>query len=298
MNTSSSAIEPIPVCDYEGSSYRTEFWSPARRYEDNVERIALRKLLPPAGRRLAEIGAGFGRLADLYTGYEQVILLDYAQSLLKDAQQRLGRGGRFIYVAADLYRLPLAHATLDTVVTVRVLHHVRELQRAFAEIARAIRPGGTYVLEYANKRNLKAILRWLLRRQPDNPFSTDPYEFVPLNFDFHPVYIEKLLAEAGFQLRDRLAVSTFRFAPLKKVVPTWLLVAADNLLQSPMAPLSLSPSIFLRMEDGRTGSYPQPHCLWRCPRCGNEDMCEQAEAVDCPACDSHWPIEDGVYLFK
>ena len=38
------------ICDYEGSNYRTEFWEgKGRDYEDQVERIALRRLLPQNG---------------------------------------------------------------------------------------------------------------------------------------------------------------------------------------------------------------------------------------------------------
>ncbi len=52
-----------PICDYEGSSYRTEFWGgDQREYENLAERIALRALLPSGGQRLVEIGAGFGSL--------------------------------------------------------------------------------------------------------------------------------------------------------------------------------------------------------------------------------------------
>ena len=29
-----------PICDYEGSAYRTEFWGQGREYEDAVERVA------------------------------------------------------------------------------------------------------------------------------------------------------------------------------------------------------------------------------------------------------------------
>ena len=40
-----------PICDYEGSNYRTEFWEgKGRNYEDQVERIALRRLLPKHGK--------------------------------------------------------------------------------------------------------------------------------------------------------------------------------------------------------------------------------------------------------
>ena len=41
-------------------------------------------------------------------GYDQVIVLDYSRTMLQQAQQRLGTGGRYVYVAADIYRLPLA----------------------------------------------------------------------------------------------------------------------------------------------------------------------------------------------
>jgi len=103
------------ICDYEGSSYRTDFWEgQGREYEDLAERIALRKLLPAAGARLMEIGAGFGRLVDLYDGYRQVVLLDYSKSMLRQAQERLGRGGKYIYVAADLYAMPFVDSLFDT----------------------------------------------------------------------------------------------------------------------------------------------------------------------------------------
>ena len=63
-------VKPSPaprICDYEGSDYRERFWEQADRgYEDAAERLAIRRLLPANGRRLAEIGAGFGRLVDEY----------------------------------------------------------------------------------------------------------------------------------------------------------------------------------------------------------------------------------------
>jgi SAM-dependent methyltransferase len=247
------------ICDYEGSDYRTRFWESAdRAYEDAADRIALARLLPPRGERLIEIGAGFGRLADLYGGYQQVILLDYATSQLRQAQERLGRDERFIYVVADLYHLPLADSTLDTAVTVRVLHPVQDIHAALREIGRVLKPGGTYVLDYANKRHIKAILRYLLGRQRENPFSPEPYAFVPLNYDFHPTYIEGRLREAGFTLQRQLAVSTFRLPLLKRLLDHRLLATLDGLLQVPTAPLKLAPSIFIRATRTKAGSPIEP----------------------------------------
>ena len=83
---------PTPICDYEGSHYRDEFWVAERAYEDAAERHALRALLPPRGRRLLEIGAGYGRLADLYGGYDEVYLLDYARTQMEQAREHMATG--------------------------------------------------------------------------------------------------------------------------------------------------------------------------------------------------------------
>ena len=83
-----------PICNYEGSRYSTEFWTRDRAYEDAVERIALRALLPPSGKTLMEIGAGFGRLADLYTKYDTVVIFDYARTQLEQAVERWGKDKR------------------------------------------------------------------------------------------------------------------------------------------------------------------------------------------------------------
>jgi ubiquinone/menaquinone biosynthesis C-methylase UbiE len=287
------------ICNYEGTSYRARFWEgQGRNYEDMAERIALRKLLPPKGRRLAEIGAGFGRLADLYDGYEQVILLDYAKSGLREAQERLGRDGRFVYVAANLYHLPLAPQCLDTAVTVRVLHHVADVPAALREVASAVRPGGTYVLEYANKRNLKSIARYVGRRQAWSPFAPEPYEFVALNFDFHPAWMSAALAQTGFQISDELAVSHFRMPWIKKAVPPATLANLDGWLQRPGAVLKLSPSIFVKAQRSGPPGRPSVEQLFRCPACGNATVADQQDGLTCLTCNHIWLCADGIYDFR
>jgi ubiquinone/menaquinone biosynthesis C-methylase UbiE len=283
------------ICDYEGSPYRSVFWEETdRRYEDLAERYALRDLLPPHGRRLVEIGAGFGRLVDEYRGYEQVILLDYARSMLEDARERLG--DRYTYVCADLYRLPFADGALDTVTQIRVLHHVERIDEAFAEVSRSLCAGGSYVLEFANKRNLKAIGRRLAGRQDASPFSQEPWEFVPLNWNFHPRHVEGELGRAGLELRERRAVSHFRHPLLKRLLPASTLARADAALGRPLATLAPSPSQFLRAARLTGGALNQT--LWRCPDCGSQDLPEGEQGLDCGACGKHWPRVDGIYMFR
>ena len=97
-------IQLTRICNYEGSQYKKDFWENSnRQYEDLAERIALRKMLPPNGQRLIEVGAGFGRTVDLYKDYQQIVLVDYARTQLEEAQRFLGHDDRFIFVVADVY---------------------------------------------------------------------------------------------------------------------------------------------------------------------------------------------------
>ncbi len=164
-----------PICDYEGSNYRTEFWEQrGRDYEDRVERIALRRLLPRRGWRLLEVGAGFGRLTNEYDGLRQVVLLDYSLSQLQYAQEHLGRSARYVYVAADAYHLPFHPGVFDGATMVRVLHHMAQVETVLAQVRRVLAPNGVFMLEHANKRNLKSMLRYSLKLQDWNPFDPAP----------------------------------------------------------------------------------------------------------------------------
>ena len=73
-----------------------------------------------------------------------------------------------------------------------------------------MQPGAIFILEFANKQNLKAILRYLLRRQSWSPFTLEPVEFAALNFDFHPQAVRDCLEAGGFchpTPADRIAFS-------------------------------------------------------------------------------------------
>ncbi|MDI7274818.1 MAG: class I SAM-dependent methyltransferase [Anaerolineae bacterium] len=288
-----------PVLDYGESTYERDFWQgKGREYEDAVERVALRCLLPPSGWRLIDVGAGFGRLASLYGGHQEVILLDYSPDLLRDARARLASHPP-LTVAASFYDIPLADGACDTVVMVRVLHHAADVPATLRELRRILRPGGTLVLEHANKRHLKAMLRYAIRRGA-SPFTPEPHEYAPLNFAFHPAYLRRHLAEAGFVIEEERAVSIFRLALLKRLVPARALVALDGLLQRPLAPLRLTPSIFLRCRATGDAGQPSPgRPLFRCLRCHATALdSDRPDRLLCRACGTAWPITGGIHHFR
>lgn len=236
-----------PVCDYEGSDYQDRFWDQGERsYEDRAEAAALRKLLPRGSGVLLEAGAGAGRNTERYEGFERVVMLDYSISQLRQARQRLGTDPRYLPVVGDVYRLPFAPGSFAASTMIRTFHHMAEPELALRSLRRAMADGSDLILEFANKRNLKAILRWLIRGQTWNPFDPVPIEFVELNFDFHPRAVRDWLRAAGFRIERQLAVSTFRLPLLKRLLPTALLVALDSLLQPTGNWIQLSPSVFIR----------------------------------------------------
>lgn len=288
----------LPVCDYEGSGYREDFWlNQDRDYEDRVERVALRRLLPSQGRRVLEIGAGFGRLTNELAGFEQVVLLDYSRSLLAEARERLG-DGRCTYVAADIYHMPFQPGQFDAATMIRVIHHIADVPVALNQIRAALAPGATFLLEYANKRNVKALVRYTLRRQAWDPNALDPVEFVPLNFDFHPTYMQVAVRDAGFRVEARVPVSYFRLGVFKRLLPIGALVGLDKLMQ--LSGLLYAPSIFTR--NTATGGGPDAVAgplAFHCPICGG-GLEAQADVLACAsdACGLRWGQRDGIYDFK
>ena len=289
----------IPVCDYEGSDYQTRFWeNKGRDYEDLVERIAIRHLLPGQGKRLLEIGAGFGRLADLYQGYEQIVLLDYSKSLLQQAKKRLG-GQKHIYIAANVYQLPLAADQFNAVCMVRVIHHLVDIPLALSQIDRVLGPGGVFLLEFANKCNLKAIMRRTLRLQTWSPFDLEPIEFAPLNFDFHPRWMRTQLEKQGFAIRRMRTLSHFRLALLKRLVPARILSALDGLFQPSGQWWQFTPSVMmLAQRKGIPQTSVPESILFLCPTCRNSNWQTTQSEMHCLSCHTRWRIDDGIYDFK
>lgn len=108
---------------------------------------------PHAG-TLVDVGSGIGvgteeavRLAPV-GAYTVTMVLDPQRGMLLRARPRGGDGPATPRVLANGYRLPLADACADVVLSLGVLCCMRasDVPRAVAELARVARPGGYCVL--------------------------------------------------------------------------------------------------------------------------------------------------------
>ncbi|MGA7194705.1 MAG: class I SAM-dependent methyltransferase [Anaerolineales bacterium] len=305
-----------PVCNYEGSDYQSSFWDKGgREYEDRVEAIALKRLLPtPAlaggaresGRLMLELGAGAGRNTPRYLGFERVVLLDYSRTQLEQAQGRLGKSDKYIYVAADAYRLPFVDGLFDAATMIRTLHHMADAPKALRQVRNVLTPNAVFILEFANKSNLKSILRYWLKRQSWSPFTLEPVEFAKLNFDFHPKAIRNWLNELDFKVEKTLTVSHFRIGLLKRVVPTSILVFFDSIFQWTGAFFQFTPSVFVRCRSDLHGRLDITKNIapanviefFKCPKCGSSSLADNKNYLECPKCKRKWEIKDGIYDFR
>jgi ubiquinone/menaquinone biosynthesis C-methylase UbiE len=287
-----------PICNYEGSDYQQRFWEQGgRAYEDAVEAVALRRLLPASGRMMLELGAGAGRNTPRYAGYEQVVLLDYSRTQLEQARSRLGDSPRYRYVAADIYHLPFVPSLFDGATMIRTLHHMAEPRLALENVQRVLQNEAVFILEFANKQNLKAILRFWLKQQTWNPFAPEPIEFAPLNFDFHPATVRSWLRQCGFAIERTLTVSHFRFDLLKRLFPLPLLVGMDSLAQLTGNWWQLSPSVFVGCRVKKPGSPEKPEGFFACPAC-QTPLEDSPPLITCPQCGRQYPVENQIYDFR
>ncbi len=287
------------ICDYGDSTYRQDFWEgQGRGYEDAVERRVLASLLPRSGRRLLEIGAGFGRVTGEYRMFRQVVLLDYSLEQLQYARGRYGDEG-FLYIAADAYRMPFQNSAFDAATMIRVIHHFENVPAVLGQIREVMADSSAFILEYANKRNLKAILRHILGANKWNPFTLTPVEFVELNFNFHPDYMLEQVAASGFSMRRTVPVSWLRLGALKRALPAALLALGDRALQQ--TGWTVSPSIFLdlRLNKPATAGFVEsddPLDILRCPVTGSS-LRRSGEAL-VSRNGLRWAIRDGVFDFR
>ena len=238
---SDAPLSEAPIYDL---SYRDEFWA-SRAYEDLCDRIAIRALLPNTGGHLLDLGAGFGRLIDEYGHFERVTLVDASPTMIEAARARVGSSSRISVVQADATALPIESGSVDVVVSVRLMVHLGDPDAVFEEVSRVLRPGGLFVVEFPNRRHLLARLRYLARRQSWSPSGPEPHEYREGHFSHQPATVARALRRAGLVPVERRAVSMFRSARLKRVVPARLLARIEAPIQAPLGRLTPSPSVYI-----------------------------------------------------
>ncbi len=160
--------------------------------------FALAQVTLPAAPRVLEIGAGQGFGAAFLSRKlpgSHVYSVDITMECLKPERLQVGSPPPF-FIQATAPHLPLATASLDAVFLVMTFHCLPQPQRVVQEAARALKPGGIFILADVDGRH------WMRR-----PFELVEHIFIsPLTHAYTPDEIAAITANAGltdFQVRRR-----------------------------------------------------------------------------------------------
>ena len=132
---------------------RAEEWDHLRSLhvaEAEVE-AGIARALQSDGRatgRLVDIGTGTGRMIELFgRAADHALGIDRSPEMLRLARVKLAEAGLEAELRqGDMYALPLAAGTADTVILHQVLHYAQNPSAAVAEAARLLAPGGRLMI--------------------------------------------------------------------------------------------------------------------------------------------------------
>lgn len=128
-----------------------EVWDQIRSLhvaESEVERAIDRALGKRPLGRLVDIGTGTGRMIELFGPRSaHAIGIDRSSDMLRVARVKLQAAGiQSSLRQGDMYALPLADQSADTIVIHQVLHYAHSPAAAISEAGRVLAPGGTLLI--------------------------------------------------------------------------------------------------------------------------------------------------------
>jgi ubiquinone/menaquinone biosynthesis C-methylase UbiE len=144
-------------------AYYDEF---ALRYEDErhdgyhalVDRLEIDLVRRYAdGARVLEAGCGTGLILRAVAPAARLAVgIDLSQGMLSVARRR-----GLAVAHASVIDLPFDDASFDVAYSFKVLAHVERIERALAELARVVRPGGHVIAEFYNPWSLRYLIKRL-----------------------------------------------------------------------------------------------------------------------------------------
>ena len=234
------------------------YWE-KRDYEHESEIIALKALLSKIQKidSIIDIGAGYGRLTQTYLHRgKKIILTDPCTRLLSVAKNKFKDAKKIKYIQskAETLKDKIKAKSIDLAIMIRVIHHLENPENVFKVVNKLVKPGGYFILEFANKSHGKAVIKEIVKGNLTFPLDIFPKDIrsdqskkkktIPF-INYHPDSIIKMLQDNGFKIIDKKSVSNIRSTKIKKTIPLRNLLKLEELLQKPLSYINFGPSIFI-----------------------------------------------------
>lgn len=279
---------------YAGIEYK-EFWNGLRKRKlDELEHAIVRNLLPNSGRRIIDVGCGYGRLADCYIGrFEQVIMVDGSMSLLRQAFEQTR--GQAIYIAGDAMHLPFRTASFDAALMIRVFQHIEDSRACLSELHRLLCNDGRFVFSYCNKQNVLKVMQWLIGATTRDPFSIEPVGVGSTFISHHPKAVHRMLREFGFSSIQYSGAGVLdSLAGRMGSAGRW--IPSGEHLAPFFGRSKIAPWIFCGASArGNTSLIDVRGIgdLLQCPSCGG-GLSDDKQGYLCLLCKRRYSVEDGI----
>lgn len=234
----------------------SKYWV-GREYEHACEENVLQDFLTKIQiGKLAEVGSGYGRLVYLYLEKaKSVTLIDPSQKLISKSRELI-KNPKIKYIKSSIEKIPhkKTYEAFDTIIMVRVLHHIDNTSKAMSEANRMLKKGGYFILEFPNKMHWKAILKNFMKGNFTYPLDIDRISVnggkqrlkksIPF-YNFHPDKMAYLLQKNGFKVEEVRSVSNVRSPTLKKAISLKNLIFIEDCLQPFASKVYFGPSVFV-----------------------------------------------------
>ena len=204
---------------------REDAWR-ARENSDNywleTEKTKVAEMLPKKVNRSLDLGCGRGDFLKILSEVsEEIVALDFAEILLKDAKGKNKRNPNAInYILGDAVSLPFTSNSFDFVLAIQVIGHIPNQDLVLKELNRVLRDAGTLILSTGNSLSFNHFMNTILqmtmhiKRSGLASFASKFFKFFSHDREFW-IKEQEHARDSYFYLKEELERNGFKVQSVK-----------------------------------------------------------------------------------